>query len=94
MIVRVPNCGAVGVNQDLSQHDLPINAWTDASNIRFLDGYVNQFLGHSQVYGTPSVVPYHVLPVIISGVRYWIYASLTKIFTTTITAGAAVHTDL
>lgn len=94
MIVRVPNCGAVGVNQDLSVHDLPINAWTDASNIRFLDGYVNQFLGHSQAYGTPSVVPYHVLPVIISGVRYWIYASLTKIFTTTITAGAAVHTDL
>lgn len=93
-IVRVPNCGSVGVVQDLSQHELPINAWTDASNIRFLDGYSNQFLGHSQAYGTPSVIPYHVLPVIISGVRYWLYASLTKIYAVTITAGAAVHTNL
>ena len=93
-IVRIQNAGAVGVNQDLSNHELPINAWTDASNIRFLDGYANQFLGHSQTYGTPSVVPYHVVPVIISGVRYWIYASLAKIYCVTITAGSTVHTDL
>lgn len=93
-IVNVPNCGSVGVIQDLSNHELPINAWTDASNIRFLDGYVNQFLGHSQVYGTPSVVPYHVVPVIISGARYWIYASLAKIYAVTITAGSPVHTNL
>jgi len=93
-LVRIPNCGSVGVNQDLSQHELPINAWTDASNIRFLDGYVNQFLGHGQVYGTPSVIPYHVLPVIISGVKYWLYASLTTIYAVTITGGSAVHTNL
>ena len=93
-IVRVPNCGAVGVIQDLSQHELPINAWTDAQNIRFLDGYLNQFLGHGSVYGTPSVIPYHVLPVIIGSARYWIYASLTKIYAATITAGSAVHTNL
>ena len=93
-IVRVPNCGAVGVIQDLSQHELPINAWTDSQNIRFLDGYLNQFLGHGSVYGTPSVIPYHVLPVIIGSARYWIYASLTKIYAATITAGSAVHTNL
>lgn len=93
-LIRIPNCGSVGVNQDLSQPELPINAWTDASNIRFLDGYANQFLGHSQAYGTPSVIPYHVLPVIIGTARYWIYASLTKIYAATITAGAAVHTNI
>src|SRR5690349_23740943 len=93
-IIRVPSCGSVGVNQDLSQHELPINAWTDASNIRFLDGYVNQFLGHSQAYGTPSVIPYHILPVIVGTTRYWLYASLAKIYAVTITAGAAVHTNL
>ena len=37
-IVRVPQVGAIGVVKDLSQHELPPNAWTDASNIRFLDG--------------------------------------------------------
>jgi hypothetical protein len=93
-IVRVPNCGSVGVIQDLSQHELPINAWTEVQNIRFLDGYANQFLGHSQAYGTPAVIPYHVLPVIIGSQRYWIYASLTKIYGVTITAGSAVHTNL
>ena len=94
MIERVPNCGQYGVNNDLSQHELPINVWTDAQNIRFLDGYVNQVLGYGEVYGTPSITPHHVLPVIIAGARYWIYASLAKIYCTTITAGAAVHTNL
>lgn len=94
MIINVKNCGAMGVIDDLSNHELPIEAWTDARNVRFLDGYAHQAGGHSQAYGTPSVVPYHVLPVIIGGVRYWIYASLAKIYAVTITAGAAVHTNL
>lgn len=94
MIVRVPNCGQLGVVQDLSQHEIPINAWTDARNIRFLDGYVNQSLGYGEAYNSPTIIPHHVLPIIIAGVRYWIYASLTKIYCTTITAGAAVHTNL
>ena len=93
-IVRVQNTGQYGVVQDLSEHELPINAWTDASNIRFLDGYAGQFLGHGEAYGTPSVEPYHIVPVIISGARYWIYASLTKIYAVTITGGNAVHTNL
>ena len=81
MIVNVPNCGSVGVVQDLSAHELPINAWTDASNIRFLDGYVHQAYGYNEVYDSASVIPYHVLPVNIGTARYWIYASLAKIFT-------------
>ncbi len=93
-LVRIPNAGAVGVNRDLSQHELPINAWSDAQNIRFLDGYAHQFLGHGQVYGTPSIVPYHVLPITIAGARYWIYAGLAKIYAVTITGGNAVHTNL
>lgn len=93
-IVSVPNCGSVGVIQDLSQHELPISAWTDAHNIRFLDGYVNQFYGHGQAYGTPSVIPYHVLPVIIGSTRYWLYASLEKIYAVTISGGTPVHTNL
>lgn len=94
MIVRVPNCGAVGVIQDLSNHELPINAWTDAQNIRFLDGYINQFLGHVEVYGTPTVEPYHVVPVISGSSRYWIYASLTKIYNVSVSGGSATHTNI
>ena len=93
-IVRIQNVGQYGVVQDLSKHELPVNAWTDASNIRFLDGYANQFLGHGEVYGTPSVEPYHVLPVTIGSAKYWLYASLTKIYAVTVTGGNAVHTNL
>ena len=93
-IIPVKNVGQFGVVADLSEHELPINAWTDAQNIRFLDGYANQFLGHGAAYGTPSVIPYHILPVIVGSSRYWLYASLAKIYAVTITAGSPVHTNL
>ncbi|QGZ42715.1 hypothetical protein IP92_05752 [Pseudoduganella flava] len=93
--VSVPNCGSVGVIRDLSQHELPINAWTDSSNIRFLDGYCYQFYGYGQVYGTPAVTPLHTSPAISpTGTRYWLYASDKKIYAAYINAGAAVHTNL
>lgn len=93
-IAKVKNIGQYGIMQDLSEHELPINAWTDALNVRFLDGYAHQAGGYGQVYDTPSVIPYHVLPIIISGARYWIYASLAKIYCCTVTGGSAVHTNL
>lgn len=93
-IVKVPQVGAIGVNRDLSAHELPPNAWTDASNIRFLDGMASQFLGHGEVYNSPGYVPQHVLPCTVAGARYWIYASAAKTHCVTISAGAAVHTDI
>lgn len=94
MLVPIKQVGAIGVNKDLSSAELPPNAWTDASNIRFLDGYAYQFYGHGPVYGTPSATPQHVVPVTIAGARYWIYTTAAGTYCVTITAGAAVHTDL
>lgn len=91
---HVQNCGAVGVIKDLSVHELPISAWSDAMNIRFLDGYAYQFLGHNTVYGTPPDTPQYVMPVNVAGVRYWLYASATKQYVVANTAGAAVYTDV
>jgi len=93
-LVRVPNCGSAGVIKDLSKHELPLPAWTDANNFRFLDGYAQQFLGHGAAYGVPPIIPYHVLPVTAQGQRYWLYAGAAKIFAASITGGAAVHTNL
>ena len=90
--ISVRDVGQYGVLQDLSEHELPNNAWTDCGNIRFLDGYANQFSGHGQIYGTPSVVPYHLLPVQIAGTRYWIYCSLEKIYV--VTGDPGTHTNL
>lgn len=93
-IVRIPQVGAIGVNRDLSAHELPPNAWTDASNVRFLDGMAYQFYGHGEVYNSPSVAPQHILPCNVAGARYWIYTSAAKTYAVTITAGSAVHTDI
>lgn len=93
-MVRIPAAGAIGVNRDLSAHELPNNAWTDARNIRFLDGMALQFYGHGEAYNSPAYVPQHVLPCTVAGQRYWIYATAAKVFCVTITAGVAVHTDI
>lgn len=93
-LVIFKNIGSIGVNRDLSSAELPPNAWTDAQNIRFLDGYASQFLGHGQVYGTPSAEPQHIVPVSVGGARYWIYATAAKTYCVTVTGGAAVETDL
>ena len=92
--IRVPNCGSVGLIKDLSQHELPINAWTDAKNIRYLNGYAWQFYGYGEVYNSAAVVPYHLLPCTVGTTRYWLYLGLQKAYATTIVAGTAVHTNL
>lgn len=93
-LVKVPAVGQIGVVKDLSQHELPINAWSDARNIRFLDGYAYQFYGHGEVYNSPSVVPQYVLPVNISGNRYWVYMSAAKSYAVTYSGGVVTHTDI
>lgn len=90
----VPNCGSVGVVKDIGIPDLPLAAWTDAQNIRFLDGSALQFLGHGEVYDTPSYAPQFVMPVYVANVRYWLYATATKCFAVTNSGGVAVHTDI
>lgn len=79
--VTVSQVGQYGVNKDLSVHELPINAWTNANNIRFIDGYAQQTPGYKELYPSAMVIPYHVLPLSVAGVSTWIYASDKKIYT-------------
>jgi len=92
--VRVPNAGQVGVNKDLSTHEIPMGVWTDCQNIRFLDGMAWQFYGHGGVYSTPSVTPYHLLPITNAGDPQWIYAGASSIHNVRISGGSVIHTDL
>jgi hypothetical protein len=78
--IRVPQLGQYGVNKDLSQHELPANVWTDAKNIRFLDGACSQVLGYSELYPGAPVVPLHIMPLSLGGARAWIYASGKKLY--------------
>lgn len=92
--VKIPSAGAIGVNKDLSAPELPPNAWTDAQNVRFLDGLAYQFYGQGEVYNSPAFAPQYVMPCNVAGARYWIYTTAAKTYCVTITGGAAVHTDI
>lgn len=94
MKVTVKNCGSVGVIKDLSVAELPIEAWTDSLDVRFLDGYARQFLGHGEVYDSPSFAPQFVMACNVGAARYWLYATATKTFVVTNAGGATTHTDI
>lgn len=92
--ISIPNCGAIGVIKDIDPVRLPLGAWSNASNIRFLDGAAYQFLGHGQVYNTPAFTPQYLMPVNVAGDRSWIYATAGKQFVVSNASGSTVHTDL
>lgn len=94
MFVPVNQCGQYGVNKDLSVTSLPANAWTDCQNIRFLDGSAYQFYGHGEVFPGTAVEPYHVLPVTVAGVKYWIYAGSGKMYKVGAPGGVITHTEI
>lgn len=93
-MLRIPNAGAIGVIKDQSAHDIIVGAWTDALNIRFLDGNIFQSLGQGEVYNSPSFAPQYVMPVNVAGARYWLYATATKQFVVTNVGGVTTHTDI
>ena len=72
--------GALGVIKDIAPAELPMGAWSEAMNIRFVDGAVLQFLGHGQVYQSPSAAPQYLLQANVAGARYWLYATAGKQF--------------
>ncbi len=92
--VSVPLCGSLGVVKDLGIPDLPMAAWTDASNVRFIDGGAQQFLGHGSVFDQPPFAPQFVMPVYVQQKRYWIYATQRKQYAVSNSTGETVHNDI
>lgn len=92
--VALKNAGALGVIKDIAASDLPLGAWSDASNIRFLDGSALQFFGHGEVYGAPLAAPQFVMQANVAGARYWLYATAGKQVAVSNVSGSSVHTDI
>jgi len=92
--VSIPTAGAVGVIRDMPAHELPLPAWSDAKNIRFLDGAALQFGGHGQVYGDPLGAPQFVMQMNVGGSRFWLYATSSKQVAVTNSSGTSTHTDI
>ena len=89
-LAEIKEVGALGVFRDPAPRSLPKNAWTDANNIRFYKKNAIRILGHTQVFGTPTVAPGFVFNVPATSQSFWIYCSLTKAYV----YDAGVHTDI
>lgn len=82
MIVPISQVGQFGIIRDQPPHELPLNAWSDGSNVRFREGKVEKIEGQSNAYDPPSIVPYNVLPVTSPTIFFWLYAGLLKVYCT------------
>lgn len=90
-IVAVDNCGEIGLVRDAYSQELKPNAWTDAKNARFREGYAEKVLGHIPTYGTVLEPPYHLTNVLLSSGSAWVYASPQKI---SVVNSSFVHSDI
>jgi hypothetical protein len=92
MIIPVADVGQVGIVgvDDMPPRRLPLNAWTNGKNIRFRDGAVEKFRGHSEVFATPLWAPIWLIPIASGGNYFWIYAGQTKVGAT----DGSTHADI
>ncbi len=82
-IVAVDQLAELGMVVDVRPDTLPPHAFTNAHNVRFVDGKVRNRKGEIQVYGTPTIVPYLAMQFRRPGENPgWVYPGLTKIYAT------------
>ena len=83
-----------GINKDISPYELADDKWSDGNNIHFDNDRTSKVRGHQQVFGTPSVAPYWLLPFNTITTDYWIYPSLTKIYRVHTSGATTTHEDV
>lgn len=74
--------GASGLILDQKAHAIPMDAWSNAQNIRFNRGRAMRFSGDQAVFGTPTVDPYWLQYWSDSQEIYWFYANAAKVYRT------------
>lgn len=80
MIVTIPKVGEYGVIKDLPSQELPVNAWSDAANIRFREGSAERFRGEQRLFDVPTVTPYWLQQYNQGGKRWWVHAGTNALF--------------
>lgn len=93
MKTRIPvnNLGTIGFVSDVLPHDLPPEAWSEASNVRMIEGAVKKMEGEVKVYGAPTAAPYGLFAITNPSDNFWIYFSLGKAYAVNSTL---THTDV
>lgn len=85
MIIPFRNPAAVGIIKDIPAHRLPIDAWSDGSNVRFRDGVVEKFTGYTQIYDatdpTSEAAAHYLMPYPQAADYVWVLAGLDDVWT-------------
>lgn len=90
-IISVDECGKIGLVRDAYSQELVPNAWTNAKNFRFREGYAEKVLGHTAVYSTVQVPIHHLLNVLLANGSTWVYSGLQRIYAVD---PNFIHTDI
>lgn len=79
-IIIIPKVGEYGVIKDQPPHELPINAWSDAANIRFRENGAERFKGEKSPFTAPSVTPYWLQQYNQGTKRLWVHAGTSALY--------------
>ena len=81
-IERFDNVGQFGILADIPAWDMPKNAWTEGSNVRFTDNAIEKFKGQRDAFGALSIAPYYATFIQDSANVYCVYADLSAVYAT------------
>ena len=79
-IVTIPAVGQYGMRADESEQELPINAWSNVTNMRMRDGFAERAAGTFKLFATPVVTPYWVAPYATNATTYVVHAGLSAVY--------------
>jgi len=72
-LVPINDLGGAGIIKDIPPYNLPENAWSNGSNIRFINNGVKKIRGYTEVMETCPFDPYYILPYEdAGGTYYWL----------------------
>jgi hypothetical protein len=72
--------GDGGLASDIDGMDAADKLWTNGQNVRFENGYLRPFDGHSALYDPPTVKPYGIFPLRTASSNLWAYMGLAKAY--------------
>lgn len=80
-LFSISPAGQYGVISDVPTHETPLNSWTNASNMHFIEGSAEKVLGYRNLFGEASISPYFLTAVRPTlGSSFWIYAGATDVY--------------
>jgi len=92
--ITVSNIARHGIVSDEPSAMQPPEAWTDASNVRFIDAKAVRFLGDTAIMDPPSVAPVHLNNIQNGGESFWLYASAIGAGSKIYVYNSGAHTDV